>query len=102
MNKYYELTVKLTRYGFEKKIEEYPLIEQANCYVTYYCDKWGMATNTRVEQLIFCDSSKEVVTVGTANCSKLDLYYNQAKVLIIENLQQERDRINKLLEMERK
>lgn len=95
--KYYELTIELTEQGWEKKINESDIIKIENGNIERDCG--AFVVNHKYIVDMFCVlSTNSKAKISTIDEFKLDIYYEQAKELIIKQLRQERDRINKLLE----
>jgi hypothetical protein len=92
MQKYYELTVELMENGWAKQLVKKEFTETVNNVEVSHDEPY-------LDDFIYMNGSPQTLSITILKKSKLDTYYEQAKVLIIENLQQERDRINKLLEV---
>ena len=90
MSKYYELTVWLTEKGWGKEIKKTEVIRSDTCDY--------LETDDYFDEFIYSAIQSET-TIITRDESKVETYFEQAKRKIIKRLQQERNIINKLLEV---
>ena len=96
MRKYYELTVRLTEKGWKKQIKSFAIIEMFGDAVCYKNPKWGNLVNKNLNKI---HGNMNEFWVGTLDKSKLNIYYEQAKDLIIKDITEERNRLNGLLQV---